>query len=94
MSAILDSIMKITPLQISDFLKFSVHYICCHIQPITVVTYYVAINFVKDCNAFWCNITCLVAILNALIDCRLRLDYQVTIIYLVLMDSLIPKTMV
>ena len=54
--------------------------LCCH--------------FVKDCNAFWCNITCLVAILNALIDCRLRLDYQVTIIYLVLMDSLIPKTMV
>ena len=40
---ILDSIVKITPLQISDFLRFSVHYFCCHIQPITVVTYYVAI---------------------------------------------------
>ena len=61
MSAILDSIMKITPLQISDVLKFSVtlfmlshttnnrcNILCCH--------------FVKDCNAFWCNITCLVAI--------------------------------
>ena len=40
---ILDSIVKITPLQISDFLRFSVHYIWCHIQPITVVTYDVAI---------------------------------------------------
>ena len=92
MSAILDSIMKITPLQISDFLKFSVHYLCCHIQPITVVTYYVAI-LSKIVMHFGAIITCLVAILNALIDCRLRLDYQVTIIYLVLMDSLIPKTM-
>ena len=41
--------MKITPLQISDFLKFSVHYLCCHIQPITVVTYYVAILSKIEC---------------------------------------------
>ena len=78
--------MKINPLQISDFLKnFST------LLQITVVTYYVAIFF-GDWNAFWCKITCLAAILNAMIDYRLS-DYQVTI-SLVLMDSLIPKTMV
>ena len=41
--AILDSVLKMNLLQITDILRYSVPYSCCHILPITVVTYYVSI---------------------------------------------------
>ena len=59
--------------------------LCCH--------------FVKDCNAVWCNITCLVAILNALIDCirnslsdRDELQWQLTNLNAELLNLIDKKT--
>ena len=69
---------------------FSTLILLSHILPITVVT--LCCHFLGDWNAFWCKITCLAAILDAMMDFRLS-DYQVKI-YLVFMDSLTPKTMV
>ena len=38
-AAILDYVLKMNPLQISDILKYLIPYFCCHILPITIVTY-------------------------------------------------------